>query len=482
MLNHPVSSLFPHMMFSETPVVLRSHRVNATKTVIAHLRPRRVWRSIAALVWLAVGLAACLAGSAHAQSTWISNSGTTWDTAGNWNNGVPLAAGRATFATASGTANPFIATSATAGALTFSSGTFTLSAAAGQSLTLTGTSEVFGATSTIVTSGTTTISAPLIFGGNGIQSMRANAGGPLTFSGSITKSDLADLRINGGGSQITVSGNMTVAGKVLSGANTVILSGSNTVGSWDLAGGGFTLNSDNAMGSSGAINFDGGTLLFNQTSVDLSSRFTVSTNQSYGVDVAAGRTVTFSSSLAGNGTGGFIRGGGAGTLILASSANSFAGPVTIRGPLSVAGIGNSGDNSPLGTTGTINLGLPGSAAPTSNLLIYTGNGETSNKVISLSANGGIGGTIQADNPSGVLRFSSNLGFSSTAAAPVAKTLTLSGSGAGEMQGTIGDNPALGGRTTSITKSGNSIWTLSGANSYSGNTSISGGVLSIAGTA
>ncbi|MFM6127273.1 MAG: beta strand repeat-containing protein [Sphaerospermopsis kisseleviana] len=173
-----------------------------------------------------------------------------------------------------------------------------------------------------------------------------------------------------------------------------------------------------------------------------------------------------------------VNSGSVGTLVLGNTGNSFGGGVSISGGASstntvqVAQIGNAGANSALGTNGTINIG--GSSSSGVNALKYTGNGETSDKVINLA--GTLGGATLDQSGTGNLKFTTAM----TSTGAGAKTLALQGStaGTGEIASNIGD---LGGNVISLSKSGTGTWSLSGNNSYSGNTTISGGTLAIIGT-
>ncbi len=161
---------------------------------------------------------------------------------------------------------------------------------------------------------------------------------------------------------------------------------------------------------------------------------------------------------------------GSGSLTL-NAANSFSGGVNINaGSVRVANVGNSGANSNLGANGTINIG----ATTSGGTLVYTGTGETSDKVINLAGTTG-GATIDQSGASGLLKFSSAL----TATGVGAKTLTLQGStaGTGEIAGAIVDSSS---GATSVTKAGTGTWTLSGNNSYTGATTVSAGTLSFQG--
>ena len=158
-----------------------------------------------------------------------------------------------------------------------------------------------------------------------------------------------------------------------------------------------------------------------------------------------------------------------GTVVLGNNNNSFSGAITVTNAtsgqstyLSTANIGNANANSALGKNGTINIGSSSSGALTG--LKYTGTGEISDKVINLA--GTTGGAILDQSGTGNLKFTSQM----TATGVGAKAITLQGSatGTGELASEISD---LGGNVISLNKYGTGNWTLSGNNSYSGNTTI-----------
>ncbi len=110
-------------------------------------------------------------------------------------------------------------------------------------------------------------------------------------------------------------------------------------------------------------------------------------------------------------------------------------------------------------------------------LIYTGTGETSDRVLNLA---GKLSTVTIDQAgSGLLKFTSDLLISGYGAD---KTLALGGnaSGSGELAGAI-TNPydRAGKASTSVIKSGAGIWVLSGTNTHTGPTIVKQGTLSIA---
>ena len=183
-----------------------------------------------------------------------------------------------------------------------------------------------------------------------------------------------------------------------------------------------------------------------------------------------------------SGNGGLIK-TGAGTLAL-NGANTYTGATTISaGKLSAASLNSvSGGSvsSSLGAPTTVNNGTIalGNLA-TIGTLIYTGTGETTDRVISLV--GTTGGGALDQTGTGLLKFTSDVTAPGTTAVDNRKTLTLQGSttGTGEISGKIVDSTlgAAGQLATSVTKTGTSTWTLSGANTYTGNTTINQGTLS-----
>lgn len=168
---------------------------------------------------------------------------------------------------------------------------------------------------------------------------------------------------------------------------------------------------------------------------------------------------------------------GVGTLVL-SGANTNSGQTVIaNGLLSVNSLNKvtSGSaSSSLGhpttaANGTIGLG----ATTTAGTLIYTGVGETTDRVLNLAGTTG-GATIENDG-SGPVTFTSAL----TASGAASKTLTIQGTStaANTIAGVIVNNSSA--NKTSLTKAQGGTWVLSGANTYTGNTSVTGGTLDLA---
>src|ERR1035441_10224427 len=187
-----------------------------------------------------------------------------------------------------------------------------------------------------------------------------------------------------------------------------------------------------------------------------------------------------------------ITGSGALTLsgnnagkITFGGASTYTGKTLIAGGANVAGVGITLSVGSLNSVGapvaTSNLGRPTTAAngtigigltSFTSTLIYTGPGETTDRVFDLA--GTTGGAILEADGTGPVTFSS--AFTATGAG--SKTLTLQGSNTGlnTVGGAIVDNSGV--NKTSLVKAQAGTWVLAGANTYSGGTTISGGTLNI----
>jgi autotransporter-associated beta strand protein len=173
-----------------------------------------------------------------------------------------------------------------------------------------------------------------------------------------------------------------------------------------------------------------------------------------------------------------------GTVVLGNTNNSFSGAVRITQStagqtttLQTANIGNAGATSALGKGGTINIGSTNESAFT--VLKYTGTGETTDKIINLSGTNATGKTVSGgatldQSGSGNLKFTSAITSTNGTGA---KKIYLTGStvGTGEFAGAISD---FGANTNSLVKTGTGMWSLSGANTYTGATEVREGTLRI----
>jgi len=176
---------------------------------------------------------------------------------------------------------------------------------------------------------------------------------------------------------------------------------------------------------------------------------------------------------------------GAGTLTLSNAANTFTGQVlSDSGTIQVTKLENNGTASSVGSgTGSLRLGSDATAT-----LEYIGTTDSStNKVIQIGTNVATNtgsAAILNNSSSGKLTFTATSFNQVVGAATVARALILGGSHTGaanEITGIIQDHNTGGGGIVSLTKEGASTWALSGANTYTGDTTVNSGVLAVNGT-
>ena len=240
-----------------------------------------------------------------------------------------------------------------------------------------------------------------------------------------------------------------------------------------------TMLMDKAVTNTAAINLYGGTTgeAFGQLRIE------------NGVQWAGPVTLFASTTFGGNGTATEISGAigenggnfgitrlGSGTTVL-SGANTYSGPTWVKaGAISVPSINsvNSGAGtlgSPINAAqGTVKLG----DTTVVGTLIYTGTGNTSDRLIDFA--GTTGGATLDHSGTGSLTLTGGMILSGVGA----KLLTLQGwtTGSAEFSGVISNGV---GSTVSLTKTGTVTWILSGANTYSGITTVNGGTLDVSGS-
>jgi autotransporter-associated beta strand protein len=256
--------------------------------------------------------------------------------------------------------------------------------------------------------------------------------------------------------KFTVSGAISGADLTVNGGRTLVLSGANNYGETiinsnaavQIGDGGTT----GSLGSGGVTN--NGTLIFSRTN-----------------------TATVSNAISGTGE----------LIVNALNVITLTGDNTYTGPTRIGGGGSisvSSINSVVGGTASSGLGAPitvadgtislGDGTQTGSLR-YSGAGEITDRVINLA--GTTGNTAIYQNGTGLLKFTSDL----TTTGIGNKNISLRGTGSGEGEfagviGNTGDNTGV----TSLTKTDSGFWTLSGANTYTGSTTVSVGTLRLAG--
>jgi fibronectin-binding autotransporter adhesin len=168
---------------------------------------------------------------------------------------------------------------------------------------------------------------------------------------------------------------------------------------------------------------------------------------------------------------------GTGTLILANTANSFTGNLSLGasgqagGTVVVTKLADGGAASSIGA-GTGNIGFGGNATGT---LRYVGTGDSTNRGFLI---GGSGAIIDASG-TGALNFT-NASAQTNGSTGTARTFTLTGTSTAEnTMGASFTNAGTGG-TVSLLKQGAGKWVLSGNNSYTGTTTIDAGTLALGG--
>ena len=290
----------------------------------------------------------------------------------------------------------------------------------------------------------------------------------------------AQIQLTGGR---TLANNFTTSGAGTNGTlNGIIraVSGANTLtGNVTLTGGGG--NSTYRADTGASLAFNGNIGANNQT-----LRYIVLVG---GGDFSFGSAGSIAQTLTADGSTG-LWSINTGTTRINSTANTYALVTAVGGgsTLVVANLSNGGVAGSLGaaTTASGNLLLDGGT------LRYAGSGaQSTDRLFSVGSalNGGGGATLDASGATsadtmsftgaGPIGFTGMTGVATSGAEAGPRTLTLTGTntGANTLTSIIGDQ-AAGTGITSVTKSGVGKWMLDGANTYTGLTSVSNGVLNV----
>ncbi len=387
------------------------------------------------------------------------------------------------------------------GATTISGGTLSLQG--GSIADSSGVSVASGATLDISSNGGGATINNLTGTGTGYVTLGGNG---LTVDATGTNSDSFTGVISGSGGSLTKTG-----------TGTLTLSGDNTyTGGTAINGGILAISNDNNInGGAGGITFGGGTLQLNNDTSSLNF-----SGQAVQLGVATGDTSTLEGTISDGSTpgSGSLTYEGPGKLILTSTNNTYTGGTVIDGgTLSISTDSNLGTGGIAFGGGT--LQTTGTVTDTQTIALNTGGGtiDTDGQTDSFSGNitgtggltvtdssgtgGGIvtlsgdntysgvtainGGTLAISNndninngPGGITfgggtlqlnNYTSNLNFSDQAV-----QLGVASGDTSTLAGTITNGVGTG----SLTYEGPGTLTLAGDNTYTGGTTINGGILSI----
>ncbi len=292
-------------------------------------------------------------------------------------------------------------------------------------------------------------------GGAGTKTLLLSGSGPISILGDLQPNGVPTLYLSiTNSSTVTLAGSNMVTLLTLNGGPTSVLD----IGNKELflnSGGGNTLNCLYGGRITGA-----GKLRLSTTDGLTSGGYNYAD-----LYVAHGQTLVIDSEITGLGGIETWQPGtiapGSGTYVL-NGNNTFEGHLCIgaNSIVSVSKVGNRGStNSNLGKGTNIYFASTGK-------LVYTGTGETSDRVVVLNTTG----TLEQNGPSGTLTFS---------ATPVltggGRQLTLQGSGpgVGAFSGSLANT---GGNALNVVKAGSGTWLLSGTNTYTGTTAVNAGKL------
>ena len=350
----------------------------------------------------------------------------------------------------------------------------------------------FASSATLGTTATRTLVTPIALSASGTVSASTSdltLSGRITGTGSLTKTGTGTLTLSGSNSY---SGGTTIAG--LAGSNGFLKAGSD----WAFGSGTITVSGTNSGGGN-TLDVNGATLA--------NAIVVASVNTGVNGDGALQNTNTSTAAVlngtvafggqnyvGGNGDivfNGVVSGGtnnvyalykqGAGTWTFANPANTFDGfYYQIGGVTEVTKLANQGEASSLGqpsnsSQNLVSFGFNGSGGGT---IRYTGTAaSTSDRAFSLRGDTATSSnTIEAAGRSSAATLTLTGGLTAGRAAAYTARLTGTNTGVNDYAGSIADGSS--GGTVALAKEGSTVWALTGANTYSGATTISSGTLKV----
>lgn len=330
--------------------------------------------------------------------------------------------------------------------------TYTLDITGAGSVTQAGTGTTIFTGSGHNYNGGTTVSAGTLQLGNGGTS------GTLG-TGAVSIANGATLAVNRSNNYSLSSGN------VISGAGTLQKTGAGVL----------TLNTNPNASFTGSVSILGGTLAVQSATGgthSLSNAGSVTTSGTGTLSLTGGSAYTFANTITGTGGLSF----NASAAVSLSGSNSYTGPTTIQnlsGALVVTNLANGGVNSSLGAASSDAANLVFNTS----VLRYTGAGSSTDRLFSITGSGNAG-FIDA-NGTGALQFTGTgaMGFNGQTGL---RDLVLQGTSTADVQNSIAMLFSDNGGTTRILKRGVNTWLLTGTiSTYTGATTIEGGVLGVA---
>lgn len=217
-----------------------------------------------------------------------------------------------------------------------------------------------------------------------------------------------------------------------------------------------------------AIFANGGPVLFD----DSSTRTTVNISGSVQPTSVTVDTILNSytiNSSSGNGIGGSstLTKSGSSTATLSGGGNTYTGATTVSGGTLVVGsLGNGGAASDIGASSS----AASSLVLNGGTLQYAGGAAASDRLFTVTTSGG---SIDASG-SGALNLSNTGSIGYVGNGPRNITLTGASTETNTLAAKVSDN----GGVTTVTKNGAGSWVVTGANNYSGVTTISAGTLQV----
>ncbi len=352
-----------------------------------------------------------------------------------------------------------------------------IAAGTGGSLTLTPAS-TSGGIRVLTGGGNATISAPLTVGA--AQTWDIDPTGSLTVSGdtafnaNVVKSNTGALTLSGNN---TGSGSLTLSGGTLNiNSATALGAGALNIGAGttiDTPSGAIVLSNNNAQTWNGDFTFTGANALNLGTgAVTLANSLVVT---------GAASQLTVGGAIGDGGNSRSLTKAGAGTMVLGGS-NTYGGLTTVTdGVLRIsnsAGLGSTAAGTTQSGTSALELdGTAGALTIGAELLSISGGGITEQGALrNIAGDNTYDGAVTLAAQSRINSDSGTLTLSNAAAVTSeARTLVVGGAGNIAINGVV----ALG--SGGVSKDGTGTLTLGGNNTYTGNTSVSTGVLNMTGT-